>query len=316
MLRPVRILTRVPRIDFMRLSTIGLVISAIIILGTIGMVATIGLNFGIDFRGGILVEVRSKSGPADLAQMRSTLGGAGLGEVALQEFGQPTDVLIRVQRQPGDDAAQMGAVQTVRKILGDGFDYRRVEVVGPKVGDELIESGTLATILAICGIALYVWFRFEWQFGVGAIVSTLHDVVATIGFFALFQIDFSISTVAAVLLIAGYSVNDTVVIYDRIRENLRKYKTMPLRELFNLSVNETLSRTILTSMTTGLAVLALFLFGGEVIRDFSGAMLFGMFIGIYSTLFVAVPLLLYFPPRRGREEKDAAVAAAAETRGG
>lgn len=306
-MRPIRILTTVPRIPFMRFRTAGLAVAVVITLGTALLVALGSLNFGIDFRGGIMMEVRTQ-GPADLSAMRSTVGGAGVGEVALQGFGAPNDVLLRIPRQDGGEAAQMAAVQKVRTALGSGFEFRRVEVVGPKVGEELIQAGTIATLLAILAIAVYVWLRFEWQFAIGAMVSTLHDVVATIGLFALFGLEFNTSTVAAILLIAGYSINDTVVIYDRVRENLRKYKTMPIEQLFDLSLNETLSRTILTGGTTACALLALFIFGGEVIRDFSGAMLFGVFIGTYSSLMVATPILTYFQPRRGED-----AAAAAET---
>ncbi|MGE0725364.1 MAG: protein translocase subunit SecF [Alphaproteobacteria bacterium] len=307
-MRPLRLLDYVPNIPFMRWRFVGLAISGAITIGTLVLMLTIGLNFGIDFRGGILIEVRTQSA-ADLSAMRATLGGADLGEVALQEFGGPNDVLVRVARQEGGEQAQMAAVQKIRGLLGTGYEFRRVEVVGPKVGAELIEAGILATVLAIVAIAIYVWFRFELPFAIGAIVSTLHDVVATVGLFALLQLEFNTSTVAAILLIAGYSINDTVVIYDRVRENLRKYKTMPLIDLCNLSLNETLSRTLLTGGTTIAALLALFIFGGEVIRDFSGAMLFGIVIGTYSSLMVGTPLLLNFPPRRVRDEvagKDAA----------
>ncbi|BBK38326.1 hypothetical protein STAQ_34040 [Allostella sp. ATCC 35155] len=309
-MRPIQLLTKVPNLPFMPLRNVGLAIAGFIIVATAALVAVGHLNFGIDFRGGVMMEVRT-AGPADLSDMRGKVGAAGVGEVALQGFGSPNDVLIRIARQDGDEAAQMAAVQRVRDALGAEYDFRRVEVVGPKVGDELIEAGILATVLAILAIAIYVWARFEWQFAVGAMASTIHDVVATVGLFALLGLEFNTSTVAAILLIAGYSINDTVVIYDRIRENLRKYKTMPFIELCNLSLNETLSRTILTGGTTFCALGALFLFGGEVIRDFSGAMLFGVVIGTFSSLFVATPLLVWFPPPRGSRDTAAAADKAA-----
>ncbi|MGE3782975.1 MAG: protein translocase subunit SecF, partial [Alphaproteobacteria bacterium] len=266
---------------------------------------TAGLNYGIDFRGGLLIEARDTTGPADLAGMRSTLDSLGLGEYSQQQFGGPSDVLIRMAEQPGGDQAQMEAVRKTQQALGPNVEYRRVEVVGPTVGSELIRAGVLATVLAILAIMVYVWFRFEWQFGVGAMVSIFHDVTTTVGLFALLQLEFNLTTLAAILTIAGYSINDTVVIYDRIREAMRRHRSMPLRELINLALNETLSRTILTVSTTTLAVLSLLFLGGEVLRGFSVAMLWGMFIGTYSSLFIAAPLLYYVQPNRRAIAKDA-----------
>ena len=217
----------------------------------------------------------------------------------MQEFGQETDVLIRIERQPGGETAQLRAVETVKAVLGQGVEYRRVEFVGPKVGGELIEAGVTAVLLALAAMLIYIWFRFEWQFGVGAVIALLHDVVLTIGVFSLLGLEFNLSTVAAILTIAGYSINDTVVVYDRVRENLRKYKTMMLPALLNLSINETLSRTVLTSVTTLLALLTLFFFGGQVIKGFSFAMIWGVVVGTYSSIWIAVPLLLYMRLKRG-----------------
>jgi len=257
------------------------------------------LNFGIDFMGGILIEVRT-SGPADIGAMRSKLSGAGLGEIGLQEFGEPEEVLIRVQTQEGGESAQAAAVEKVKQALGAGIEYRRTEFVGPKISEELFLDGLYAVIAAIGAILAYIWFRFEWQFGLGAVIALLHDVLSTIGIFALLGLEFNLSTVAAILTIAGYSINDTVVVYDRVRENLRRYKSMPLGELLNRSINETLSRTIMTSVTTLLALGALYILGGEVIRGFSFAMIWGIVIGTYSSICLAVPLLLYFHiARRG-----------------
>lgn len=287
-----RLLPDKPTFEFMRWRLIFFVLSAALILASMGFYFARGLNYGIDFEGGVLVEVRT-SAPADIRAMRATLGDLGLGEVALQEFGAPTDVLIRVQKQEGGEAAQQRAVEAVRKALGKDVEYRRVEFVGPKVGSELIRAGTTAVLLAIVAMLIYIWFRFEWQFGVGAVIALAHDVLATIGIFAFFQLEFNLSTVAAILTIAGYSINDTVVVYDRVRENLRKYKRMPLVQLFNQSINETLSRTVRTSLTTLLALFALYFFGGEVIAGFSFAMIFGVLVGTYSSICLAVPIILY-----------------------
>ena len=267
------------------------VFSTILVVASIFLFFGKGLNLGIDFKGGIMLEIRTEQA-ADIAEMRSKLGDLGLGEIALQEFGQPTDVLIRIQRQEGDEKAQQVAVTKVKEALGAGVEYRRTEFVGPKVSDELFWDGLTAVGLAILAILVYIWFRFEWQFGFGAVVALSHDVITTIGIFALFGLEFNLSTVAAVLTIAGYSINDTVVVFDRVRENLRKYKKMPLPEILNNSVNQTLSRTIITSVTTLLALLALYFLGGEVIRDFSFAMIWGVLIGTYSSICLAVPILL------------------------
>ncbi|MBV8934282.1 MAG: protein translocase subunit SecF [Alphaproteobacteria bacterium] len=306
-MRPLIVIRRTPKIDFMAWHKVGFALSLLLTLSSIVLFATVGLNYGIDFIGGTLIEVRSTAGPANLAEMRQKLNALHLGEPSLQGFGPPTDVLIRLPRQPGGDAAQEKAVQEVRQALGNEVDYRRVEVVGPSVGSELIRAGVIATILALLAIAIYIAFRFEWQFGVGGMVSTLHDVLTTVGLFALLQLEFNLTTLAAILTIAGYSVNDTVVIYDRVRESLRKYPRMPFRDLINLALNETLSRTILTVSTVALAVLALLFLGGPVLRGFSIAMLWGIIIGTYSSLFIAAPILYYVRPNR------AAVARSPET---
>lgn len=283
-------------IDFIGMRMIALTISAMLVLGSFGLFFSKGLNLGIDFLGGVLIEVQTK-GPADLADLRDRVSNLNIGEVSLQEFGAPDDVLIRVQRQEGGEQAQQVAVDSVKQALGDQVaEYRRIEFVGPTVGAELQESATWAVLAAVGAILLYIWFRFEWQFGVGATIALTHDVLTTIGLFALLQLEFNLATVAAVLTIAGYSINDTVVIFDRVRENLRRYKRMPLAELCNLSINETLSRTVMTSFTTLLALFALYLFGGEVIRGFSIALIWGIVIGTFSTVWVAVPVLLYLNP--------------------
>jgi preprotein translocase subunit SecF len=286
-------------VNFVGRRRIAFAFSILLVIGSLGSYATQGLNLGIDFLGGILVEVRTPEATADLAGLRGALGGLGLGEVALQEFGQPNEVLIRVQRQQGGERAQQAAVETVKQALGDSVEYRRTEFVGPKVGSELQRAAMWAVLSAIVAILLYIWFRFEWQFGIGAVIALVHDVVTTIGLFAVFQLEFNLATVAAILTIAGYSINDTVVVYDRVREEFRRYKKKDLPELLNMAINRTLSRTLLTSLTTLLALVALYAFGGEVIRGFTVALIWGVLIGTYSSIFVAVPLLLYLQPRRG-----------------
>ncbi|HJM50554.1 MAG TPA: protein translocase subunit SecF [Alphaproteobacteria bacterium] len=296
-------------IPFLRFRLMAFALSGFLALASVVLFLTLNLNYGIDFRGGILIEVRTPE-VAEIGRMRGALSGLGLGEVALQEFGDPRDVLIRVERQAGDATAQQRAVEMVKKALdreiGTGISYRRVEFVGPKVSDELKEAGTIAVLLAVFCMLVYIWFRFEWQFSVGAVVALVHDVVLTIGVFSLTRLEFNLSIIAALLTIVGYSMNDTVVIYDRVRENLRRYRTMELKELLDVSVNETLSRTTMTSVTTLLALLTLFFFGGEVIRGFTFAMIWGVVVGTYSSVFVAAPVLIYLGVRRGSEAEDKA----------
>lgn len=295
------------KIPFMAMHRINLAISGLIIIGTVLLLIFKGLNLGIDFKGGILLEVRMPQA-ADLQEMRSTLGGLGLGEVGLQTFGSDREVLIRLEKQEGGEEAQQVAVGKIRGALGSEVAYERVEVVGPQVSSELFTNGLIAIAAALAGIMIYVWFRFEWQFGVAAIVADLHDVIATVGLFSLLGMDFDLTTVAALLTIAGYSVNDTVVVFDRHRENLRKYKSMPLNQLFDLSINQTLSRTTMTAATALIALLALYFFGGEVLRGFSVAMIWGILIGTYSSIFIATPPLLYMNIRRATSTQDAPVA--------
>jgi preprotein translocase subunit SecF len=309
-MRPIVFLRKTPSIDFMRWHKVGFALSIAMTVLSVGLFLAKGLNYGIDFAGGIAIEARSNSGPADLAALRGKLDTLHLGEASLQQFGSVNDVLIRLPRLPGDDKAQMKGVDAARQLFGDTLEFRRVEVVGPKVGAELIEAGVWATVLALIAIAAYVWFRFEWQFGIGAMISTMHDVFTTVGLFALLRLEFNLTTLAAILTIAGYSINDTVVIYDRVRETMRKYKTMDFRQLINVSLNETLSRTILTVSTVALATASLLVFGGEVLRGFSIAMLWGIVVGTYSSLFIAAPLLYYIRPKRGAEAKAAAPAGA------
>jgi len=357
--------------DFLGKRKLALVVStAINILSLIGMF-TIGLNFGIDFEGGIAIQVRARQGDIHLDELRATTGGLGIGEVSLQEFGDSKSALIRVQRQEGDarcvahadrvmkhragdgwsvvpGAANTGnvvftapsrldsvgwresvstvgltlqdrqlpransntatiemtpdqraewcqqvAIKVINDAIGNQYDLRGTESVGPKVGEELMHTGVIAVLATLAAIVLYVWFRFEWQFGVGALIAMLHDVISTIGLFVILRLDFSLTALAAVLTIAGYSINDTVVVFDRVRENLRRYRKMTLVELLNFSVNETLARTLMTSGTVFVAVLALVLFGGPVLYSFSIAMLWGVIVGTYSSIWIASASLVY-----------------------
>ena len=274
------------------------VLTALLIVISIGSVATRGFNFGIDFAGGILMEARAEQ-TVDLGHLREELNGLSLGEINITTFGDTgKDIMIRVPQQEGGDQAQNVALKKVQASLGSGYEIRRTEVVGPKVGAELIISGALAVALAVTAIAIYVWFRFEWQFALGACLALCSDVITTLGVFSVFHLNFDLTAVAAVLTIAGYSVNDSIVVYDRVREMLRKYKKMPLPELLNLSVNRVLPRTLLTVFTVFLTVVALLVFGGETLRNFSIAMLWGLFVGTFSSIRVGMPVLLYLDLRR------------------
>jgi preprotein translocase subunit SecF len=280
--------------DFTQFRRISFPISATLSIVAITLFFTHGLNFGIDFKGGTLMEVRAKSGTADIGSMRASLSTQGLGDIQLQQFGGPADVLIRVAEQPGGDAAQQEAVNKVRGALGDAVEYRRVEVVGPRVSGELLAYGMVGLMLAIFAILIYLWFRFEWQFALGAMIANVHDIVLTIGFMSITQVDFDLTSIAALLTILGYSLNDTVVIYDRIREMLRRYKKMPMPQLLNESINSTLSRSIITHLTVSLALLALLLFGGHAIHSFTAVMMFGVvLVGTYTSIFIAAPVLIY-----------------------
>jgi len=304
-LKTIRLIPDKTNIRFLEKRKLALTLSLFLIFLSLALFFGRGLNLGIDFLGGILLEVKT-DGPADISGLRTKISGLNLGDTSLQEFGAKDTVLIRVQRQNGGDDAQKFAVDKIKEGLGASvIEYRRTEFVGPTVGAELKEAAIWAVLAAVGAILLYIWFRFEWQFSVGAVIALTHDVITTIGLFALLQLEFNVSTVAAVLTIAGYSINDTVVVYDRVRENLRRYKRLSLIELFNRSINETLARTVMTSVTTLLALFALFFFGGEVIRGFSIALIWGVFVGTYSSIALAVPLLVFFKiDRRALLEED------------
>jgi SecD/SecF fusion protein len=286
------------RIKFMRWRNWAFTISAALSVAAIVGFFTIQMNTGIDFRGGSMIEVQSRGEVANVADVRDRLTTLNLGEVQVQEFGSPRELLIRIGAQGGGDQAEQAVIQQVRGALEADYDFRRVEIVGPTVSSELAQAGTIAVIAAMLAMLIYIWIRFEWQFGVGAIVSTLHDVVMVVGLYVFLGLEFNLTSIAAVLTVVGYSINDTVVIYDRVRENLRKYKKMPMEELLNMTLNQTLSRTILTGVTTLLALSALYFLGGEVIASFTLAMIFGILVGTYSSIFVAGPMLILFQLRQ------------------
>ena len=291
------------KIDFIRLHIASFIVSASLVIASLGLFFTQGLNFGIDFKGGTLIEIGT-NGPADIADLRDIIGGLDLGEVQIQEFGSPEDVLIRIGEKADatDNAENLSAVDQIRNALPQDVTFRRVEVVGPQISGELVRAGFLAVTVAIGLMLFYIWLRFEWQFSVGAVLALIHDIILTIGVFCLIQLEFNLSIIAAILTIVGYSMNDTVVVYDRVRENLRRFKKMPLSELANLSINSTLSRTVMTSVTTLLALFSLYILGGEVIRGFTLAMIWGVFVGTYSSIFIAAPVLMYLGVKRDWSE--------------
>ena len=298
------------KIQFMRGRILGLVVSAVLSTASIILFFYPGLNYGIDFRGGISIEART-TGPADFAALRSQINGLGLGEAQLQQFGSPQDVLIRLERQAGGDEAQQKAVEAVRQLLlkkFPGTELRQVEAVGATVSGELFRGGMMALGLALVAMLIYIWFRFEWQFGVGAVVTLVLDVTKTVGFFVITGLQFNLTSLAAILTIMGYSINDKVVVYDRVRENLRKYKAMPLRQLIDLSINETLNRTINTSFTTFLATMPLALVATGAVQEFAIVILFGIVIGTSSSIFIAAPILLFLGENRLRRGPKAKAA--------
>ncbi|WP_163272019.1 protein translocase subunit SecDF [Chelativorans alearense] len=294
---PLQVVPTETSVGFMWLRRLTFTLSAAASIAALALFVTVDMNYGIDFKGGSSIEVQAHEGNADLADIRSRLSGLNLGEVQVQEFGDPREVLIRVQAQDSGENAEQSVITKVRSELESDYTFRRVEVVGPTVSGELARAGTIAVLVSLLAILIYIWLRFEWQFAVGAILATLHDVIMTIGFFVITGIEFNLTSIAAILTIVGYSLNDTVVVYDRVRENLRRFKKMPLPQLLDLSMNQMLSRTLMTSVTTLLALVALYAFGGEVIRSFTAAMIFGVVIGTYSSIFIAGPLLILFRMR-------------------
>lgn len=288
--------------DFMRLRRFSFPFSAFLSLVTVALFLTVGLNFGIDFRGGTLMELQAKSGQSNVANVRQTAQGFGFGDVEVQEFGTAGSLSLRFPIQSGGEAAQSAVVQKARDTFGNDYEFRRVETVGPRVSGELVQSGTIGVILSVLAVLLYLWFRFERELAVGAIVGTLHDIVLTIGFFVITRHEFNMTSIAAILTIVGYSLNETVVVFDRTRELMRRYKSMPTRELLNLSINSTMSRTVMTATTTLLSLLALVIFGGRAIEGFAQVMFAGVFICTYSAIFISTPVLIYLGLRSSAPE--------------
>ena len=288
---------------FMRLRRISYPLSALLSIVAVVMFFTVGMNFGIDFDGGTQVELRAKSGVADLADIRAKGDSLGLGPVEAQRLGAGSDVMLRVKVQAGGETGEQTAVAKLRAAFGDAYEFRSVDAVGPRVSGELVQSGTLGIVVAILSVLAYLWFRFEWQFAVGAIIGTMHDLLLTVGFFSVTQLEFNLTSIAAILTIVGYSLNETVVVLDRIREVMRKYKKLSTAEIVDMSVNAVLPRTIMTATTVFLALLALFFLGGNVIRSFSAAMIWGIFVATYSSIFICSPMLIYLGVRTDTLDK-------------
>ena len=285
-----RIIKSATNINFMRIKKLTLFVSTILFVLSLSLIFIKGLNLGIDFTGGSLIEVRFKEN-IDLNNLRTKMNKLNLGEIQLQTIGNENDIIFKVQDNKNK---QIETVQIIKESLSDhSVEYRRTEFVGPKVGSELVNAGIIAVIFSLIGILIYIWIRFQWNFALGAIIALIHDVILTLGFFSVLQLEFNLATVAAVLTIAGYSINDTVVIYDRVRDSMRKYKQITFDEVINISLNSTLSRTLMTSLTTLLALIALLTFGGIVISSFIIALIWGVLIGTYSSIYVASPILTY-----------------------
>jgi SecD/SecF fusion protein len=299
------------KIAFMKGRNIGLIVSLVLSIASVILYYKPGLNYGVDFAGGTIMEIRTEQ-PMEFSTLHDGLGQLGLGQIQLQQFGSPNEILIRFERQAGPEGIQAQAVKKVSDALAKNFTgiaVKRVESVGASVSDELFTNGMVALGLAVLAMLAYIWFRFEWQFGVGAVVTLLLDVTKTVGFFAITGMQFNLTAIAAILTIMGYSINDKVVVYDRVRENLRKWRKMPLRELIDRSINETLSRTTGTSLAVFLATLPLALFGGESLREFAWTLLFGVVLATSSSIFIAAPILLHLGEnrlRRGSTEDGAA----------
>ena len=271
------------------------ILSLFIFIVSILFILFKGLNYGIDFKGGTLIELRSNNTNVNISEIRASLNSMNLGDVNVKEFGKKGDYLIKVEAKAGNNNELIPEIKkTLINNLNAEISFRRVENVGPKVSSELLQSGIIAISLSLAAMLFYIWIRFEWQFSIGSIVALFHDVIITIGIFSILSLEINLSIIAAVLTIVGYSMNDTVVIYDRIRENLNKYTQLNISETANLSINETLSRTIITSVTTLLALLSIYILGGEILRGFAFAMILGVLIGTYSSIFVAAPVLKFF----------------------
>ena len=299
-------ITKDTTIDFLKARKLCYVLSLLLIAASIASIAVKGFNYGIDFSGGALIEVRSKNGPVDVEKVRTQLSQLKLDELTLQSVGDSNEqLMIRAQANNADEESQRIAVNKIKDLLAGEFTFERIESVGPQVGKELKLSGILASVFACIAISLYIWFRFEWRFALGALLGLFHDLLITVGLLSMFHMEFSLTTIAAILTLAGYSVNDTVVTYDRIRENLQKYRKMPQYDLLNKSINDILSRTILTSLTTLFASVSLLVLGGDALRSFAFVITAGVVIGTYSSIYVSTALLNCFDLHKAAsEDKD------------
>lgn len=306
-----------PKIDFVGARYFAFALTGLLFIAVIVSLSIRGLNYGIDFQGGILIEAQSQQ-KIDIADVRKRVAALNLGDVQVQNVGGDRGVMIRAERPPGDENAQAKAIEDIKKALGPGFDIRRQEFVGPKVSESLFRDGMIATGLALLMIAIYVWIRFEWQFGVAGLVATAHDVTMALGVYSITGLEFDLTAIAALLTLAGYSINETIVIFDRLRENMRRYKKTDFKELINISVNQNLFRTMMTGGATLVAVLPMLIFGGESLFAFTLAIVFGIVTGTYSAIYVSSSLLIYMPHIRrwrdvkDKDEKDAAGAAKAK----
>ena len=285
------------KFGFMRFRRVSYPLSAALSIVSVMMFLFVGMNFGIDFAGGTQVDMRAKSGHAQLAEIRGKAESLGLGPVEVQRIGTESDVIVRLNVQPGGEQGQQTAIAKLKDAFANDYEFRSVDAVGPSVSAELVQSGTLGVVVAIIAVLTYLWFRFEWQFAIGAIIGTMHDLLLTVGFFCVTQLEFNQTSIAAILTIVGYSLNETVVVLDRIREVMRKYKRMSTPDIVDMSVNAVLPRTIMTATTVFLALLALFFLGGHVIRSFSAAMIWGIFVATYSSIFICSPMLIYMGVR-------------------
>ena len=298
-------ITKDTSINFLKPRKYTYALSIAMVIMSVACIVFKGFNYGIDFSGGILIEVASEN-EIKLEDVRKDLSALPLDDLSLQTIGEENkELMIRAQTKEADEESQRKAIEQIKEVLGSSYEYRKVESVGPQVGDELKKAGVLASVIAVLAICMYIWIRFEWQFALGALIGLFHDVIITVGLLSLFGMDVSLTTVAAVLTLAGYSINDTVVTYDRIRENLRKFRKMPQVDLLNKSINDIFSRTILTSLTTLLAAGALFVFGGDVLRSFSFTILWGIIIGTYSSIYISAVFLNVFDLKKMQEEKNA-----------
>ena len=283
------------------------IVSLILVIASLILLLFKGLNYGVDFKGGTLIEIRANQGSSKISIIRDSFNQMNLGDVSVKNFGNETDYIVKFEKQNSNDPKFINNIKTKLSNSIGNVEFRRVENVGPKVSAELLKSGVLAIALSLAAMLLYIWIRFEWQFSLGAIMALFHDVIITLGIFSLFSLEINLSIVAAVLTIVGYSMNDTVVIFDRVRENLKKYADIKIFELTNISINETLSRTIITSITTLLALLSIYLFGGEILKGFSLAMILGVIFGTYSSIYIANPILVMLKVSQKtivKEEKD------------